>query len=140
MQEAILDDEASALLGADVDEADFPMQGSAISVPWDEFLRSIGVVEVSSQCSKAYSFDRIADNVPLGSVQYMGDSLTNQLAMCSRHKKCRMWIRARIAGVDGTQLLRDMIRWLVEPMDERGHAKSAFDLKCSYGMDPHKLA
>ena len=109
MQEAVLDDEASALSGADVDEAEFPMQGSAMSAPWDEFLRSTGVVEVSIQCNNAYSLERIADNVPLGSVQYMGDSLTNQLAMCSRHEKCRMRIRAHIAGVDRTQLLRDMI-------------------------------
>ena len=111
---------------------------SRVGSKFADFLKSVGLMEVKVD-SLAYHFAFITPSgSPAGYINYMGNGLFNQKAVCKQDKgTCDCWIRSSLADAD--VLFRDIVVWLSEECSVDAHKQSAFELKLKYGMRPKPL-
>ena len=78
-------------------------------------------------------------NQQMGTVYFLSGGGGNQRAHCQGrgHKNCKCWVvPKRNVAFTTVGLLRDLICWLAEDVDEAKHKQSSFDLKVKYGIKP----
>ena len=113
-----------------------------LSLPYPEFLVSLGLETVKVDNSANYECKLLHGTKSVGMLHYMDGSLVSVRARCMEHKNCICFVTVRVdEHTHPVLLFREMVQWLslANKLSHKEHLEEAFHLKKRFGMAPHPL-